>query len=200
MVKTTDKRTNKTTEGKSFEHLEHKIEDAESGSAGGASAYHFTSVDELPTDAVDGSLAVVESDSLKGKWEWKDNTSPLDLSMLNLPTDVMRTHIANIKGYDNLNGPFTLLSFELSEDGIFKISYNDALIYINGVFDDTYNQFEFYEDIQTVYVIKGTFTSAILYFTEDDFKTFIKTNCNRLSGGHSLYSRENGEWVYKEEI
>ena len=160
--------------------------------SGGATAYHLTSVDELPTDAVDGSLAVVESDSLFGEWEWKDNESPLDVSMLNLDTSILDVFPVCIEGVDAMYGAFSTLQFNI-HDGFFSIYFNDSgLLYEDGAFDDTFTTFKLYTD---VLLVLGNAP-----FTVDDFKAFIKTNCNRLSGGHTLYSRENGEWVSKGEI
>jgi hypothetical protein len=154
-------------------------------------AYTVSSVDELPSDAVDGSTAIVPSDSLIGEWEWKDNQSPLDLSMLNLPTTEFM-EMVEIYGYDDVLGTiFKNLAFSVTNE-VFTIKFdNEKLMYEDDCFDDSFCIFEFFSDIRTC---------DFKYLTADDFGNFIKTNCNRLSGGYSLYTRENGEWVYKCEI
>lgn len=154
-------------------------------------AYHLTSVDDLPTDAVDGSLAVVDSDSLVGEWGW-NTASPLDLSMFNFPTETF-TEWCYINGYDRFLGEaFDYISFVNDNDG-FAVRVGGNNLFVNGSWDDTYYKFALYTDILSS-------DSFLQYLTQDEFKTFIKTNCNRLSGGHTLYSREHGKWINKGEI
>lgn len=160
------------------------------GGTSGATAYTVSSVDELPSNAVEGSMAIVPSDSLIGKWQWKDNQSPLDLSMLNLPSGEFNECVV-ILGFDNFDSVTDRFNFINRAEG-FSIQLNDySYLYRDDYFDDTFEEIEF-------------FTEPKIYeptvFTETDFKTFIKTNCNRLSGGYSLYTHENGEWVYKCEV
>ena len=160
----------------------------------GAIAYTAKSVDELPNDAPDGSMALVESDSLVGKWEWKDNQSPLDLSMLNLPENSECGELgqsAFVVGYDDYNE--TIISFfyfRIMDDGLYIQINEYTTLYAISSFDDSFTTFELLNDVRV---------PEPIYFTLDDFKTFIKTNCNRLSGGYSLYIRQNGEWVYERE-
>lgn len=162
---------------------------------GSATAYTVSSVDELPSNAVDGSTAIVPSDSLVGEWEWKDNQSPLDLSMLNIP--IGSDYRVDILGEDDVVSYFTQLVFIHNGDDVF-INFDSATgtpLYCNGSFDDSYKRFDLFTDVRHIACLLGPTPFSI-----DDFKAFIKTNCNRLSGGYSLYTRENGEWVYKCEV
>lgn len=157
-----------------------------------AIAYTAKSVDELPSDAPDGSMALVESDSLVGEWEWKDNESPLDFSMLNIDSE----HGANIgirmAGYDYFQEhTFSDVIFSKNDDDDITVSFSEMDIYVDGEWDDTYKTFAVFID-PSEYELNNN--QEI-----DEFKTFIKTNCNRLSGGYSLYIRQNGEWVYERE-
>lgn len=160
-----------------------------------ASAYNVSSVDELPSNAVDGSMAIVESDSIVGKWEWKDNESMLDFSMLELPTDLVTDTIAiHGAGTDGTLDVFSSIFFTKdtgspAED--LTLTMGEYDIYVGGSFDDAYKEFVFYSE--------PNYENCII-ITDVKFKKFLKTNCNRLSGGNSLYIRQNGQWVYKGEV
>ena len=149
--------------------------------SGGASAYTVTSVDELPSNAVDGSLAVVENDDIIGRWVL--NTTP------NLP--------------------------QTEVDWYFDFEFTDA----NGANKKVYN----------VYSNDGESISELYYCLEDDTEltaylldippfgwvtleyrylnitstpnaeaeAWIRANGQKTK---SLYTRENGEWVYKCEV
>ena len=157
-----------------------------------STAYHLTSADELPTDAVDGSLAVVESDSLVGEWEWKDTHRQLNMSMLDVPAE--QAAFVHIIGKDAFSAQvFGTMRFQKVEYGgnwCIDIDMDGLPLYVFDGFDDAYETFEFYTDVDES-------TSDI---SAEAFKEFIKTNCNRLSGGHTLYSRENGVWVNCGEV
>ena len=167
-----------------------KLKKTLGGTSGGATAYHVSSVDELPADAVDGSLAVVEnSDSIVGVWKFNDE---LDFSMLEEELSDDGEYVGVIKFISNMIGyklEFEEMPFYEDEPVAFSY-YNQTL--------STYNE--------DVYASGGWKSSAekeieILEDPDDNvISTFIKTNCNRLSGGHTLYSRENGKWVSKGEI
>lgn len=147
---------------------------------GGATAFTVSSIDELPTDAVDGSTAIVESDSLVGEWEWNEE--------LNITVDgyYLILNQINWGGSQYLNSmPHCGLYFVDNEImGLLSNppdSYNDY--YECGDWFTPNRRITFYEDEN-----------------DDEFKSFVKANARRLSGGYSLYTRENGEWVYKCEI
>lgn len=179
-----------------------------SGGGGGTNsplAYTLSSVDELPSDAVDGSMAIVPSDSITGKWIWKDGQGQLDLSMLNLSSlgDNYEVTVL-IDGYDEISSQyFNTIKFIF--DGVFKIkligySCGETLLYIDDIFDDYYQNFYIYQDVSSIVATINGGVGTEPPFTAREFNTFIETNCNRLSGGYSLYTRENGEWVYKGEV
>lgn len=163
------------------------------GGGCGATAYTAKSVDELPSDAPDGSLAIVESDSLKGKWEWKDNQSPLDFSMFGIPNDAEVYEQIVAQGNDNVAYLFTIFGFKKNANegvNVYVELEEPIYIFLDGAFDDFYTTFEFYTEPNC---------TGNVYITYERFTAFLKTNCNRLSGGNSLYIRKNGEWVYERE-
>lgn len=176
-----------------FDRIVRKIEDYPeicngASTSSGATAYTVSSVDELPSDAVDGSLAIVPSDSLIGKWEWKDTENPLDFSMFDLPIGKRITFLIN--GYEDFSGEvFKSVIITNNQDG-FDLEMSLPII-VSGSWDDSYKIFDLYTDV---------YVPIDYELPIDQFEQFIKTNCNRLSGGYSLYTRENGEWVYKCEV
>ena len=140
----------------------------------------------------EGSMALVDSDSIVGKWEFKDNQSPLDFSMFNVPDTITRAILIHVFGAeDNLSGFAFNSVFIQFEDNSTTLKLGVYPIYANGEWDDSYSTFEIFTD-----------PADNMYNKADNieqFKVFIETNCNRLSGGTSLYIRQNGEWVYERE-
>lgn len=161
---------------------------------GGASVSTAKSIDELPSNAVDGSVAIVESDSIVGKWEWKDTQNPLDFSMITNPNSASGVATIYVFGIDHFSGTvFDCIEFEFVGDSQVNCYINDTPIYLDDAWDDDYKEFKFFTNL----------TDNPANYDDDEnneFISFIKTNCNRLSGGNSLYIRENGEWVYKCEV
>lgn len=155
----------------------------------GATAYTAKSVDELPNDAPDGSLALVESDSIVGDWELKDKDNPLDLSMLNIPDGIYAGY--EINGHEPCAGVFLSVWFRTNSDyGDFCFGVGYSPVYMDGYFDDDWGVFSFYtpfHDYDDPYV------------SREQFMSFMHANFNRISGGYSLYIRKNGEWVYERE-
>ena len=164
----------------------------QASSSAGATAYTVKSVDELPNDAPDGSMALVESDSIVGEWEWKDNQSPLDLSMLSSYNPTASESSLYVFGSDDVSfSIFRSAIIPFVDGNPVGLYFDDLLIYEDGMWDDQYSKFEFFTD-----PADNTFNEVGQI---NEFKTFIKTNCNRLSGGYSLYICKNGEWVYERE-
>lgn len=161
------------------------------GGGGGASAYTAKSIDELPSSAVDGSVAIVESDSIVGDWELKDMESPLDVSMLNIPANCYAGY--EINGFEPCLGVFNSFGFQTntSEDGGFCFLAGTDPVYIYDGFDDAWGVF-------SIYTPFPDYDNPNV--SREQFMAFMHANFNRLSGGNSLYIRENGEWVYKCEI
>jgi hypothetical protein len=176
------------------------------GVSGGTSnkptAYTVSSVDELPSDAVDGSTAIVPSDSIIGGWEF-DYDNPLDFSALNLPDGTeVRLYFCGDNS-ENL-GWVSGFGFENNENGkLFRILApileNDTDAFFDGMWDDNFGKFHIYTNIKRSYCTINDAQSP-LPFTVEDFELFMRTNATRLRGGYSLYTRENGEWVYKCEV
>lgn len=156
-----------------------KFELAEDGqyvkinSTGGgfADTYTVSSVAELPKEAVDGSIAFVMGYSIKGEWVFREE-------------------------------------IEINVDGAFEVPCIINGYYYIGLFfmDDIimgglHNLPDDYSD----WYEEGSWYSPryIKFFADtndDGFREFIHNNADRLSGGCSLYVRENGIWVYKGEF
>lgn len=161
------------------------------GGGGGAAAYTAKSIDELPSNAVDGSVAIVESDSIVGDWELKDMESPLDLSMINIPDNTYASYA--LAGHEPCSGVFNSVWFETNSDyGDFCFGVGHTPVYMDGYFDDTWGVFSIYTELPDNYTDPD--------LSREQLMAFMHANFNRLSGGHSLYVRENGEWIYKTEI
>jgi hypothetical protein len=165
-------------------------------------AYHLSSADELPTDAVYGSLAEVDdSDSIEGEWEFPQYGSQLNFSALNLPNSSYSN--VSFSSYESNMMSETNDYWEITtdEEGNVQIAGSDYGLFYDdnegGVLED-YSYLAVYTDVREIQTI--TNSEQIEAFTKEDFKTFFDTNFKRISGGHTLYSRENGEWVKKGEI
>lgn len=146
-------------------------------------AYTVSSVDELPSDAVDGSIAIVESDSIVGEWEWHETL------------DIM------LDGIFEVGVKYTVEVEDGGNNNIMKPMYGIGLYFADGEIMGIYSN---YPDQYQDYYEAGDwwYRSRKITFLEDneELKNFIKTNAERLSGGYSLYTHENGEWVYKCEV
>lgn len=140
------------------------------GTSNAPQAYHLTSADELPTDAVDGSLAVVEhSDSAIGKWE--------------------------LHGYDDTPLPESNIEMVFTCDGavyaLIEVGSRQNFYYSREVEDLTD---PVYSTTDGWY---GNWYTTIEVFTEpsDEGKAWLKQVGNKVTNLTTLYSRENGEWV-----
>ena len=161
-------------------------------------AYTVSSVDELPSNAVDGSMAIVPSDSIKGIWSLISNS----LTPINKPFEegfeFVRVPFIYSYNYDDLGTPFEIfqysnqLTFVGDNTFIEEITASncDAGDYDNVVFEQSI----FYN---------GWLLFTIEFFADTDdiaFKEWLNANFKRHSGGYSLYTHENGQWVYKCEV
>ena len=144
-------------------------------------AYHLTSVDELPADAVDGSLAVVENESdFLGTWVFNDT----------------------LVAFPNGTYPMTFESNGIHYDGIGRRSGG------GGAYDEIY--YTGVAGSKSVYnLITGTWLDnadkTIVVKsepTDNNGAAWIKANAKRTEAGVSttLYSRENGKWISKGVI
>lgn len=171
------------------------------GSSGtGATAYTAKSVDELPNDAHEGSTAIVDSDSVQGEWQFNCE-EPLNFDDLKFDlTKNMKTYVF-LEGYSDMTNFFSSIQFDI-RDGEITVR-SGFIIYADGEWDDMFNPFKFYGDvigIQSNLYSSSGLGDKIDAFTKEQFLSWLKTNAERLSGGHSLYIRQNGEWVYNSEV
>lgn len=162
------------------------LPEGETNGDNSASIYHAASVDELPSDAADGSLAIVDSNSIIGTWKFNE---VLNFDALNVSTTT-RSSVGLICGDDaGLLPPSDYLAFEAFPDGRVDMYLGESAMYLDGGWDDSFETFTFYTDVQ-----------GLSNLNKDDFITWLYQNATRIRGGNSLYSRENGEWIYKCEI
>ena len=169
--------------------------------------YFSDSFDKLPTDAVDGSLAMVESDSVEGAWKF-DMESSLNFDSLNLHSVTTNAMITVVfTGYNNHIGFLESFVFSI-ESGNISLSamsnYGEIPIYYDDMWDDDFPPFKFYGDVYGIEASShGNGGGSVVIeppFTIEEFKAWLSQNAERVSGGHTLYSRENGEWVSKGEV
>lgn len=143
------------------------------GSGGtGTLAYHVSSVDELPADAMDGSLAIVSLPSdLYGTWVFNDNPAiPNSSYSVNFVSNGVAYNTLTLYGSVYYGGPSNSMTVYNSSDGWV---------------DDSY---------KTIRVTRVSYVSNIL--------TYLTNNAMKIEDGFAyfLYSHENGEWVDKGEL
>lgn len=157
------------------------------GTSNAPKAYHVSSLDELPTNAVDGSLAVVEDNSLVGVWILNDELTLFEGTddSVSVFVDFYRIECPEIQ-YTEMVGSTSYPSFD----------------YVGGNDDTTY-----YDDGWWVCSDGGSpehYLGKTICVTKDPqdemFRNWLPLNGKRISGDYTLYSRENGEWVNKGEI
>ena len=164
----------------------------EVGQSGGATrgSYYADRVEDLPSDVPEYSTGIVRSDSTIGTYRWN--------STLNFGDFILEgtwSILVDVLVYDPFLGFSNDGLIFRYEDGILTLEYNDGTaICIDGEWDDAYEDFIIYTGVRDIY------SSYPDEFTEETFKIWLYSNTTRLSGGESLYVRENGEWVYKCEI
>lgn len=168
---------------------------------GGATAFTVSSIDELPSNAPNGSLAMVKSDSLIGEWEPKGRTvTPINKSFEEGLEFVFVPFIYNHDCYF------------VGEDKTDELDrYGNQIVFVG---DNTYMEeiefgnvspsdtelMEYGDSIYFDDCWESMWRIDFLADTDDiAFKEWVRANFNRLSGGYSLYTRENGEWVLLEE-
>ena len=145
-------------------------------------AYRVSSIDDLPSDAVDGSMAIVDSDSIIGTWEFNET---LNFDVLNLPSNANK--FVWCASYENVTDTFGSFRFVV-RDGAIELYFGTTLAYVSDgdYWDDAYGAVTIYTDV-----------SDYSEVPESDFKTWLNQNATRVSGGYAFYIRENGEWVYR---
>lgn len=144
-------------------------------------AYHLTSADDLPTDAVDGSLAVVTQ---------KNEVTMFKKKITNFDTTID-------------NNPVTIsMEFESYDP------YNIGMGYTSLIFDGNVHTMTFGRGGPTVFVYSFDTSSwqheecRLINITKmpTDEAALAWLHENTTNTTTTLYSRENGEWVNKGEI
>lgn len=165
------------------------------------SAYQLTSADELPTDAVDGSLAVVTEE---GKVIGYTGTYILNDEITDLVYGVPESGVMFTVYWDS-NNFVTYTKFGVSTTGsddwgIYNLKYGDSTVVYTHNPDGNYGITHGWKDeaYKTIVVTEAD-QNALNWLTAHSALTeqgepIISSTI------HTLYSRENGEWVNKGEI
>jgi hypothetical protein len=147
-----------------------------------------------------GSGGGTTDDSIVGTWVFNDVLTPI-----NKPFE---------EGFEEIKVPFVATLFNRGVDGYYPFYYDTIIVvgdptlmeevdfatYNNNDLSSAENAYYFADEgwgsgIQTP--VKITFLAD----TNDTvFKEWLKANATKLTNTHTLYSRENGEWVSKGEI
>lgn len=154
---------------------------------GGASAYTAKSRYELPPDATDGSVAILESERANGTWIFHE-TPEYDFSYHN-----GMTGFGVYRVRDNNGDELLLVNLTLHE--------TDGGLEIYG-FRDGKTRVDIYNPTNLLWSKCPTREVEILAGCEGEiaFLNALKATATRISGGNALYIYENGKWVYKCEI
>lgn len=143
-------------------------------------SYHVSSVDELPADAVDGSLAMAEvPDKMLGIWLLNDVVD-MDFFSHNLEFTSNGNSYVYIATYGTL-------TYGVPDD-------DPVVAYSDGVWADESYRTITITDCGGDYDATGSSTSTC--------SSWLNKNGTQLEAGthFELYSRENGEWIYKTRI
>ena len=164
------------------------------GGVVGVGLYEASSVDELPSNATEGSIGIVEGNSLVGIWEFNEElTKPIDSDYGYVYCD------GECKLYNFPDIPLTKIGIGCGESNYVYISYwyEDELAF-DSVYDDGW-----YECTDGGYMV-GHYPHRTINITKDPtdeiFRNWLPNNAKRLSGGKSLYLYQNGEWVPQGEL
>lgn len=174
------------------------------GSGGGATAYHLTSADELPEDALDGSLAVVKEEG-EEIWAFHDELDNLGESHeawagndSNSTFNIEYTNSALGMAFGDANRVNT--GFSISKMAtMFELRGGTPT---NGM---TVNMYTYnptgYAGKPHGWSDEGYKTIKVLY-ADDEARRWLEAHATSIGKDMvtTLYSRENGEWVNKGEI
>jgi hypothetical protein len=163
-----------------FDRIVRKIEDYPEicnggSSSSGASAYTVSSVDELPSNAVDGSTAIVSNNDIKGDWLLNEQVAiedGMDLYPIFTIHNLQNNSLIKITNI-----------FAIDEIDCISLYYLDENESEYTVFDTSYNAFSNYS-YRSIRVIEA----------DAESEAWIRANGKKLP---SFYICENGEWVYK---
>ena len=143
--------------------------------------YLLDNPNKLPTDAIDGSLAIVEdSYNLKGKWEWNETIDQASM--------IDGVHLIECRITAGIESRSYFYFMGLMMD-----SSNGVVGYLTDLPDN-------YSDL---YDGDWYYTREVEFLEDTDsalLRNFVMDNAKRLSSGYALYSRINGEWVYESEV
>ena len=158
-------------------------------SGGNANTYEVSSFDELPNDAPNGSVGIVEnSDSLVGKWRFYETPN---FEGIDFTADLFGVFIGY--GYDEESRLGNLLQFaNYIEDDYRSINIgitSDDVI--RSIYDSD-------EDGWSSSKSREIEILSISNTSEQSIQVF-KSNAERLSGVQTIYIRENDEWVLAGE-
>ena len=152
------------------------------------SAYTVSSVDELPENAVDGSLAIVENAGMVGVYELKQYFSEEDFPV----------------GFDEYYN-FKFYTVYSEEENHKKIIYDSmrvfnpvATVLISYYEGDTAMMDGVYDDGWGGYI--PFLINIIEEPTDEKVRNFINTFATKYPNGNYIFAKENGSWVYKCEV
>lgn len=165
------------------------------GGTSGATAYTVASVDKLPSDAPDGSTALVESDII-GTWVFDEYLG----SYPENGEDYADIHIRFDVKDDTREYAWNCFSIMGRQDQLRNIEIAE----IEYSWLSKRGDFETQGALTTAFYeqwIQGNETVTFRENTDNtDFVDWVRHNANRIKEGYTLYTRENGEWVYKCEV
>lgn len=157
-----------------FDRIVRKIEDypeiCNGTSTGGATAHHLKSIDELPTNVVDGSIAIVDTPHpILGTWRFNSVIPEMPYKNWTMTFECDGTTYSGLAGYGSI-------TYMTPTDDSISV-YNDRWV------DEKY---------KTITITK---TAGI----DETLVAWLTKNAARIETAisHAIYYRENGEWVYK---
>lgn len=154
-------------------------------------AYNVKSIDELPSNAVDGSMAIVESDSIVGKWKFNET-----ITASNLPFEdgsiYLELHHECDMSVDGDTVRFNHLYIDEADGQVLTMEQYLIVLEEEVYAQSYYEEGWIAEHRRYMKILEDTNNTAL--------KNWVKANAIRISGGNSLYIHENGEWVHKGEV
>jgi hypothetical protein len=164
----------------------------------GASAYTVSSVDELPSNAVDGSMAIVESDSeWLGVWEFKNELTRED-AVWGSADGGYSSLMTSCKTQDGFE--VRRMSFPETYDGVYTLQYQgESEHQIRSAYrtDELWGMSKgWLDENNKILTLLKEFQGS------NGMTAWWKSNAVRTVAHKlkTLYIRENGEWVYKSEV
>ena len=172
----------------------------------GGELYEVESVDELPEDAPDGSLALVEGEPIPQSYtvtsvdELPSNAVDGSLALVDTPHPFLGTWVLN----ETISMPYIGITLYFTSNGTDFNSFSGygTLSYgKEGTNTTAYSAGAWSDEAYRTMTITGRGESQDAYY--DTLADWLKENGVLTEVGvyiKSLYTRENGEWVYKCEV